>query len=213
MAVRQPRYSEEEFAKRGDALYESEVRAQVEEGNYGNIVAIDIETGAFEVDQSKIAACDRLEANHPEARIWTVRVGSRHARQFGGRTKRAVWSPEQIIQLSLSRSDRKVYRQDAIVDTGFNGWLPLSPDLIAHLDLKWKRRESECVFNVDEAVLVWDGNFPTIPIDESGSEQLVGMSLMEGYQLIVQVFKGGHVELSRVHGLTIQMQADGWKPL
>lgn len=68
---------------------------------------------------------------------------------------------------------------------------------------------SECVFNVYEAVLVWDGNFHTIPIDEADSEALIGMSLMEGYQLMVQAFEGGHVELSEVHGLTTQMQADG----
>jgi hypothetical protein len=30
MAIRQPRYSKEEFTRRGDALYESEIRAQVE---------------------------------------------------------------------------------------------------------------------------------------------------------------------------------------
>jgi hypothetical protein len=90
MAVRQPRYSKEEFAQRGDALYESEVRAQVEEGNHGKIVAIDLETGAFEVDVSEIAACDRLEARHPDAQVWMVRIGSRHVRRFGGRTKRAV---------------------------------------------------------------------------------------------------------------------------
>jgi hypothetical protein len=90
MAVRQPRYSKEEFAQRGDAIYESEVRAQVEAGNHGKIVAIDLETGAFEVDASEIAACDRLEARHPDAQIWMVRIGSRHVRRFGGRTKRAV---------------------------------------------------------------------------------------------------------------------------
>jgi hypothetical protein len=90
MAVRQPRYSKEEFAQRGDALYESEVRAQVEEGNHGKIVAIDLETGDFEVDASEITACDRLEARHPDAQIWIVRIGSRHVRRFGGRTKRAV---------------------------------------------------------------------------------------------------------------------------
>ena len=90
MAVRQPRHSKEEFAQSGDALYESEVRAQVEEGNHGKIVAIDIETGAFEVDKSEIAACDRLEASHPDAQVWMVRIGSRHVRRFGGRMKRAV---------------------------------------------------------------------------------------------------------------------------
>lgn len=47
---------------------------------------------------------------------------------------------EPIIPLSICGSDGKVYTQDAIVDTGFNGWLSLPPDLIAQLDLKWKRR-------------------------------------------------------------------------
>jgi hypothetical protein len=41
--------------KRHDAN-ESQVCSQVEEGNYGKIVAIGIETGDFEVDQSEIAA-------------------------------------------------------------------------------------------------------------------------------------------------------------
>jgi hypothetical protein len=47
MVVRQPRYSKEEFARRGDEIYETQVRSQVEEGNHGKIVAIDIETGAL----------------------------------------------------------------------------------------------------------------------------------------------------------------------
>jgi hypothetical protein len=41
VSVRQPRYSKEEFAQRGDALYEAQIRSQVEEGNHGKIVAID----------------------------------------------------------------------------------------------------------------------------------------------------------------------------
>jgi hypothetical protein len=49
MAVRQPHYSREEFARRGKEIYEAHVRSQVEERNHGKIVAIDIETGAFEV--------------------------------------------------------------------------------------------------------------------------------------------------------------------
>jgi hypothetical protein len=90
MTVRQPRYSKEEFARRGDEIYESQIRPQVEQGNHGKIVAIDLETGAFEIDASEIDACDRLEARHPDAQIWIVRISSRHVRRFGGRTKRTV---------------------------------------------------------------------------------------------------------------------------
>jgi hypothetical protein len=90
MVVRQPRYSKEEFARRGDELYETQVRPQVEAGNHGKIVAIDLETGDFEVDRSEIAACDRLEIRCPDAQIWIVRIGSRHVRRFGGRTRRTA---------------------------------------------------------------------------------------------------------------------------
>ena len=86
--ARQPRYSKEEFARRGDEIYESQVGQQVEEGNRGKIVAIDIETGDFEVDKSEIAASDRLKGRHPAAQIWVVRIGSRHVRRFGGRTRK-----------------------------------------------------------------------------------------------------------------------------
>jgi clan AA aspartic protease len=113
---------------------------------------------------------------------------------------------EPIIPLSIRRADGKVFTQDAIVDTGFNGWLSLPPDLIAELNLKWKRRGrailgdgSECVFNVYEAVVVWDDSLLTIPVDEADSDPLVGMSLMEGYELKMQIFEGGRVELCKVN--------------
>lgn len=49
MTMLQPRYGQEEFARRGTEIYERQVRPLVEEGNQGKIVAVDIETGAFEV--------------------------------------------------------------------------------------------------------------------------------------------------------------------
>ena len=90
MAVHSPRYSKDEFAQRGDEIYASHIRSQVEEGNHGKIVAIDLETGDFEVDASDIAACDRLESTHPNAQIWMVRIGARHVRRFGGRARRST---------------------------------------------------------------------------------------------------------------------------
>jgi hypothetical protein len=50
MAVRQPRYNKEEFARRGDEIYETQVRSQVDESDRGKIVASDIETRDFKID-------------------------------------------------------------------------------------------------------------------------------------------------------------------
>ena len=64
MAVRQPRYSKEEFAQRGHEFYESTIRSQVEADNHGRIVAIDIETGAFEVAAESLTAKPLVRAPH-----------------------------------------------------------------------------------------------------------------------------------------------------
>jgi hypothetical protein len=88
MAVRQPRYSKEEFARRGDEIYKSQVRPQVEVGNHGKIVAIDIETGDFEVANSPILAVDRLYERKPDAQPWVIRIGHRAVFRFGSRSLR-----------------------------------------------------------------------------------------------------------------------------
>ncbi len=88
MAVRQPRYSKEEFAQRGDELYGSQIRSQVEEGNHGKIVAIDIETGAFEVADDLLMASKHLLVRVPDAQTWFVRIGHSAVDHFGARSLR-----------------------------------------------------------------------------------------------------------------------------
>ena len=83
MAVSQPRYSKEEFARRGDEIYERDLRTHVEAGNEGKFIVIDIETGAYEIDADELVASDRLLTRHPNAQVWLRRVGSRYARRFG----------------------------------------------------------------------------------------------------------------------------------
>jgi hypothetical protein len=83
MAVRQRRYSKEELARRGQERYESGIRQQVEAGNEGKIVAIDIETGDFEVSDDTLAASDRLLERHPNAQTWFIRIGHRGVHRFG----------------------------------------------------------------------------------------------------------------------------------
>jgi hypothetical protein len=83
MTIQQLRYSKEEFARLGNEIYTTQVRSQVEEGNHGKIVAIDIETGAFELANDTIAASDRLLERYPDAQIWCVRIGYRGVHRFG----------------------------------------------------------------------------------------------------------------------------------
>jgi len=85
MSTQQPRYSAEETARRGDEIYERTIRAQVEATHHGKVVAIDIETGAYAVDDTALAAARRLRTHHPDAAVWFVRVGHRALHRIGGR--------------------------------------------------------------------------------------------------------------------------------
>ena len=86
MPTTRPRYSKEEFAQRGDAIYE-DIRPIVEPGNEGKFVAIDIETGGYEVGGDELTASDRLLARVPDGQVWLRRIGSRYVRRFGPRPR------------------------------------------------------------------------------------------------------------------------------
>jgi hypothetical protein len=90
MAVRQRRYSKEHLAEQGQALYEAGIQQQVEAGNEGKIVAIDIETGDFEVDETVMGATDRLFERHPDAQPWGIRIGYRAVYHLRSRNLKRV---------------------------------------------------------------------------------------------------------------------------
>jgi hypothetical protein len=83
------RYSKEEFARRGDAIYESDIRPHLQTEDDGKFAAIDIESGLYEIDADELKAGDRLCVRIPEAQIWMVRIGSRYVHRFGGRERRS----------------------------------------------------------------------------------------------------------------------------
>lgn len=88
MPTTRPRYSKEEFAQRGDEGADlGLVHCFVEAGNEGKFLAIDIETGASEIDADELAASDHLLARVPDAQVWLKRVGSRYVRRFGPRPR------------------------------------------------------------------------------------------------------------------------------
>jgi hypothetical protein len=81
----EPRYDKEEHKKRGTAIYQDIVREQVEHGNHGKIVAIDVDSEAFEVALDSLTAAQKLLARLPNAQIWCVRIGHRAVHAFGPR--------------------------------------------------------------------------------------------------------------------------------
>ena len=59
------RYSKEEFARRGDAIYEQEIRPQLKAGDDGKFAAIDIESGEFAIDADEMKAGNKLRKRIP----------------------------------------------------------------------------------------------------------------------------------------------------
>ena len=77
MTALQPRYSKEEFARRGQEIYEQDIQPRLDPSDEGKFVAIDIETGMYEVDADDYTATERLLRRNPDAQIWLVRVQDR----------------------------------------------------------------------------------------------------------------------------------------
>ena len=88
MASTQRRHSLEEFARRGDALYEKEILPKLQAKEVGKFLAIDIETGDYEIAADEMKAGNKLLARRPGAQIWMVRIGYAATHRFGGRQVR-----------------------------------------------------------------------------------------------------------------------------
>jgi len=86
MTVRQRRYSKQELARRGEELYLNQIKNKIETGNEGKIVAIDTETGAFEVAESVLSATKQLFERFPSAQPWVIRIGYNAVYHFGARS-------------------------------------------------------------------------------------------------------------------------------
>jgi clan AA aspartic protease len=107
---------------------------------------------------------------------------------------------EAIIQFVVIGEDNQRQGVKAVIDTGYTGFLTLPSAIITTLGLTWFMQEegilgdgSMCMFNVFEASVIWDGQVKPIEINESETDPLVGMGLLEGYELNIQGFAGGLV--------------------
>ena len=86
-----PRFSGEEIVRRGEELYEQQIRSRVETAeNIGKQIVIDIETGDYEIDGDGLAASHRLMTRHPGAALYGARIGYDAVYAVGGTLTRTA---------------------------------------------------------------------------------------------------------------------------
>jgi hypothetical protein len=79
MTSRQPRHSREEFARRGQEIYDQIIRPTLRPEDENKFIAIDIESGNYEMDPNDYTAVERLYKRLPDAQPWLMRVGHKAA--------------------------------------------------------------------------------------------------------------------------------------
>lgn len=112
---------------------------------------------------------------------------------------------EAIIRLTVRGSAGQEVEIEAVVDTGFNGSLTLPRALITMLDLAWRRRGrailadgSESIFDILEAIILWNGQARRVAVDAADTEPLVGMFLLSGCKLTIEAIDGGKVTIQEL---------------
>jgi len=146
--VVQPTQSMAEFAARRDAIYEREVEPHLTSEYVGKFVAIDVESGAYEIGSDELTASVRLLARPPElagvaaARWLPVCSSLRAARPFHLRVIRGTVSAfrEELITLTVRGPAGAEQQVEAVIDTGFDGMLTFPSSVIAPLQLPWHGR-------------------------------------------------------------------------
>lgn len=78
-----PRYTSEEIARRGQALYEERLRGEVDPRDRGKFLVLDIETGEYEFDVEELAALQRAKRKNPDAVLYILRIGYPVAYRIG----------------------------------------------------------------------------------------------------------------------------------
>jgi|SRR6266849_6262066 len=65
----------DELARLGGDIFDRQVRPALRPEDDGKFVAIDVETGDYEIDEDDYGAVARLRSRKPAADVWLVRAG------------------------------------------------------------------------------------------------------------------------------------------
>lgn len=107
---------------------------------------------------------------------------------------------EAVVTVPVSGPAGQMRIVEAVIDTGYNGLLTLPPPTVRQLALPFVTigratlsNGSEDVFDVYDATISWDGEATDVLVDETDTTPLVGMALLEGHGLHIDVHNGGRV--------------------
>ncbi len=110
---------------------------------------------------------------------------------------------EAVVELPVSGPTGRVLEVEAVVDTGFNGFLTLPPTVVADMRLPKSGTSksiladgTEEVSNTHDAAVIWEGQVMCIEVDASGPVPLLGMELLEGHNLNIDVHPGGSIRIN-----------------
>jgi clan AA aspartic protease len=109
---------------------------------------------------------------------------------------------EAIIRIAVQGKQDQLRDVEAVIDTGYTGFLILPPETVEELELTYLGR-MKCTlangakedFDVFSATVIWDGQERLIEVDVTNTDPLVGMLLLNGYELRVEVTPGGEVTI------------------
>lgn len=112
---------------------------------------------------------------------------------------------DALIPLVVSGEGDRSHEIEAVVDTGFKGFLTLPSSLIDDLEgtLIGLGRAvladgNEKLFPLYEVTVEWDGQTRIVEADAADTDPLVGMAMMENYVLRIEVRSEGGVTLQRL---------------
>ena len=80
-------YAPGEVSRRGDAIYREQLQTELEPGNKGRVLLIDINTGnyVFRDEKNPFMASNHLRERNPDAVLYALRIG------YPAVTKRGSW--------------------------------------------------------------------------------------------------------------------------
>lgn len=111
---------------------------------------------------------------------------------------------EATIRLPVRGPDEREQEIEAVIDTGFNGFITLPPAVIATLGLAYLGRGRavlangiEELFDIYEATVMWDGQARAVEAEAAETDALIGTSLFYGHDLRIHMVEGGSVTIAR----------------